>query len=275
MSDSESNLISGEDELGGPTDGLRCAGFKGIRYLACVACLACVCATSGSRWWHNEKAPGEDIVTLEELREPKPQKGNGDLSFPLQFEGHFGVCPPGFTCYGQAKVCVHPAMSQPCFHPGIENLQGKQYFDVGHDFITAHAISQVFYMPSTIQEIRLLYSGGAYLKSGFFLHALSGGKIICHIANDKHTNAFTQESCEGLQQYKGEPVFICIVDAQRTHWGKVLIDNVRLLDQFGEDLQQGGLVKLSPTAKPDCNALHEDSFLDSHSPHMRSNWPEP
>jgi len=217
-----------------------------------------------------------------ELDKPGPQKGKGDLSFPLTFEGNFGVCPPGFTCYGQAKICVHPALSQPCFHPGIENLQGKQYFDVGHDFITAHAISQVFYLPSDISNIELLYSGGASMKSGFFLHLLTDGKIICHIANGEHTNAFMQERCVGLQKHRGEAVFICIVDAQQTHWGKVLIDNVRLLDQFGEDLQPAGFVSLGAEAQPwaaelqpDCKNLLSDGLLDSHSPRMRSNWPEP
>lgn len=273
MWDSDLDELGVDSRLDGLTDGRRCACYKGVWFLACAAGFACIGAASGNHWWHKHKVAG-DIASLEELFVTQsPKKGEGALTFPLHFEGRFGVCPPGFTCWGQAKVCVHPAKSDSCFHPGIENLQGRQYFDVGHDFIKAHAMSQVFYLPSGIQEIQLLYSGGAYEKSGFFLHTLDAGKVICRIASDRKTNAFSQERCEGLKKYEGEPVFICIVDAQLSHWGKVLIDNVRLVDQFSKDLNHAGLVELSPTTKPSCEDLHSESLVDSHSPHMRFLWP--
>jgi len=175
------------------------------------------------------------------------------IKFPISFEGPYsGACPYGFNCTGYSRVCEHPPLQHSCNHPGIGNVDGKKYLLVGNDEDSATATSVPFYLPSKIQSISWLRSGGSDAPSGVSVRLVGSGKVICQLHGGDDTNVFFEEVCDSLADYESKPVYICIVNTHTGIWSKVLIDNIHLKDQWGESLDHAGHVHLSPTSRLDC-----------------------
>jgi hypothetical protein len=169
--------------------------------------------------------------------------GPSDLQFrfPLSFEdAQVGHCPTGWHCSGSAspKVCRVGVggVDGSCEHPGIHGVDGMQYFTVGNDFNTGSAISAPFVLPAGVDKIVFLRSGGADDGSGFYLRRHDNGQVLCSAENGQDTNGFFEGHCEGLVGYTGEGVYMEIRDTQSSGWGKVMVDDIRLLDSSGKDI---------------------------------------
>lgn len=162
------------------------------------------------------------------------------LKFPMSFEdhGYLARCPVSWTCQGDAKVCRNPPLSQRCNHPGLSGLDGNQYLSLGDDLSTGSATSIAFFLPHNIDRIDLKRSGGADSGSGFYLHLLKDNSVICSSEDSLDTNIFVDDSCMGLNAYAGQTVYINVTDSQKTIWGKVLIDDIRLIDNLGNYINE-------------------------------------
>jgi len=175
------------------------------------------------------------------------------LKFPIDFEGPFsGTCPYGFTCSGYSRVCEHPPLQHSCNHPGIDQVQGNKYLLVGNDEDSATATSVPFYLPSNVKKIRWLRSGGSDAPSGVSVRLVGSGEALCTLQGGKDTNVFFEEVCDGLADYASQPVYICVVNTHVGIWSKVLVDDFRMEDQWGDSLDHSGHVELSPTTRLDC-----------------------
>jgi len=176
------------------------------------------------------------------------------LKFPISFEGPYsGTCPYGFTCNGYSRVCEHPPLQHTCNHPGMAKVDGKKYLLVGNDEDAASARTVPFYMPTDVQSIRWLRSGGSDAPSGVSVHLVSNGKAICTRHNGgADTNVFFEESCDNLSEYESEPVYICIINTHTGIWSKVLVDDIQIRDQWGKSLNHAGHVDMSPTSGLPC-----------------------
>merc|ERR1740138_125105 len=108
------------------------------------------------------------------------------------------------------------------------------------------AISSVFPLPAKIERISFKRAGGADVGSGFYLHRVSDGSVLCRSESGRNTNTFFEDSCEGLTAYGGVLVYVEVRDAQRSEWGKVVIDDIRLEGPGGVDLST-----LLPLGGPD------------------------
>lgn len=165
-----------------------------------------------------------------------PEVRQPEIRFPLTFEGSSGGCPSGWHCQGKAtRICHVGAKAFGCNHPGLSNAQGKQFLSLGSDFGTGSATSPRFILPKGIDRVSFMRSGGADKGSGLFVHAMDGS-LLCSGENGTNTNVFFDTTCAGLSGRGGTPVFIRVKDASRTFWGKVLLDNIRLLDSEGRNL---------------------------------------
>jgi beta-glucosidase len=152
-------------------------------------------------------------------------------------EGAAGGCPAGWTCSGEVALCsTGSVVAGLCALPGLGGVEGSQLLAVGSDFTTGSAISSVFPLPAKIERISFKRAGGAGVGSGFYLHRVSDGSVLCRSESGEDTNALFHDSCEGLSAYVGVLVYVEIRDAQRSVWGKVLIDDIHLQGHGGIDL---------------------------------------
>jgi len=253
----------------GPASASQCHGASlthkhALSRLKVVCGFACISVVAmflfKQRHWHPFSSVGWDfnagtgtLAQVVNLAAHAPTR----LAFPNDFEGISGRCPKGFDCGGHARVCENPPRQHTCNHPGVGKLSGKQYLTVGNDFGTAHAQSRVFYMPTEINTIDLLYAGGAHLESGFYVHLFEDDRVICHISSGDETNVFKRYQCNNLIEYQKKPVYICVMDNQKSHWGKVLIDDIHFKDQFGVDLDLGDAKPMvGQQSMPDCTKIH-------------------
>jgi hypothetical protein len=101
---------------------------------------------------------------------------------------------------------------------------------VGDDFGKGKATSVVFTLPPGIDHISFKRSGGADGNSGFYLRRSSDGHVLCSSEAGRDTNIFFEDSCDGLRGFGGVNVYIEIKDSQSSAWGKVLIDDIRLIE---------------------------------------------
>lgn len=134
----------------------------------------------------------------------------------------------------------------------MANVDGKKYLLIGNDEDTATVHSAPFYLPSKIQSIKWLRSGGSDAPSGVSVRLVGSGKAICTVQGGKDTNVFFEEVCDGLADYPSQAVYICIVNTHKGIWSKVLIDDIQLRDQWGNSLNHAGHVVLSPSTGLDC-----------------------
>lgn len=163
------------------------------------------------------------------------------LEFPISFEvGDLGACPRGFTCVGDdVRVCtttegfVHNIA---CLHPGVSGTDGYQYLVVGNDDTEGTATSDAFILPPRIEKISFKRSGGAGHGSGLYVVSEDSNVALCAAESSRDTNEFFEDSCAGLSAYSGVVVRMVIKDAQKSSWGKVLVDDIRLQDADGQTL---------------------------------------
>jgi len=183
-----------------------------------------------------------------------------ELDFPVSFENMMeGKCPTGWTCSGPAAVCFPGSSSGPCRpYPGIKGHDGKQFLDVGNDFGTATALSPMFKLPGDIDRICFRRCGGADEGSGLYLNLVSNGEQICIAENGQDVDVFSVQCCPDLAQHAGKEVVIHIRDAQSSGWGKVLIDDIRLLDSSGRDIGP----KAPKRPQQSCGLVQEDVHYD-------------
>jgi len=188
-------------------------------------------AVCGAERCGGSNAGDAHITDLEVTVPPRVQ-------FPLSFEGTAaGSCPWGWTCMGGAALCGPGSSSLAC--PPMTGAGTSTYLSAGGDLGTGVAASPVFLLPQGIHRISFRRSGGAGRGSGLFLHRRSDGLLLCSAESTSDTDAFFEDSCNGLAGYDGEAAYISVKDAQRSAWGKVLVDDVRLLDVSGQDLAAG------------------------------------
>lgn len=160
------------------------------------------------------------------------------LTFPMSFEGpYLGSCPYNWICTGEAKVCRHPPLSVVCVHPGLSGVDGRQYLSLGGDKDLGSATSMAFYLPPHTEKVDFKRSGGAGRGSGFYLHLLRDDSVICSSEDSVDTNAFSTDSCMGVGAFANQAVYINLRDRHNTSWGKVLIDDIRLKDKSGADIE--------------------------------------
>jgi len=182
------------------------------------------------------------------------------LNFPTSFEhAQGGYCPPGWMCSSEAKICHYPHHTQTCNHPGLLNQDGTKYFRIANDFEAGWATSAVFHLPTLISRMEFKRAGGADAGSGLYVHLLSNDQVICTAEDGTDTNEFFTQVCNELSAYAGQPVYICLVDKQRSSWGKVLIDDIRLKNQFGDELNHAGIALVTEASRPDCSQLQRHS----------------
>merc|ERR1711920_987919 len=161
------------------------------------------------------------------------------FEFPLSFEEDApGSCPKGWTCTGKnAKVCNVPFISMTCNHPGLVGQHGSHYLTVANDFDTGNVTSGIFVLPEHLDRIHFRRSGGADKGSGFFLKRAHDHKVLCAADNSgANSNIFVDDACTGLSQYVGQQAYILLSDSQSSSWGKVLIDDIRLQNAAGMDI---------------------------------------
>jgi len=180
-------------------------------------------------------------VANEEEAEPRQQGAQEDdgvlLRFPMSFEETApGACPSGWVCSGEARVCSHPPLTRKCLHPGISGVEGSRYLAVGDDFTEANVTSAAFYLPWDASRLEFRQCGGANAGSGFYVHLHSNRQLICSSEDGLDSNAFSISSCVGLAAHAGQAVYISLRDMQRSTWGKVLVDDIRLKSTAGEDI---------------------------------------
>lgn len=160
------------------------------------------------------------------------------LQFPMSFEdmGHIGRCPEFWICKGGAKICRHPPMSHSCNHPGLGAVDGKMYLSLGDDMSTGSATSLAFLLPPNVDRIEFKRSGGAGPGSGFYVRLLNDDSLICIAEDSLDSNIFVDDKCLGLDKYAGQAVYINVKDTSKSIWGKVLVDDIRLKDLQGRDI---------------------------------------
>jgi len=161
------------------------------------------------------------------------------FEFPLSFEyDTAGTCPLGWTCNGpRVQVCDVPTDISACNHPGLAGQEGKHYFTVGNDFDCGNATSQTFLLPLRIDRIAFRRSGGADDGSGLYVKRHGDDTVLCAAdTTGNNSNAFIADFCTGLSRYAGTQVYIFLRDNQSKAWGKVLVDDIRLQDANGVDI---------------------------------------
>src|ERR1035437_4257966 len=167
-------------------------------------------------------------------RELKTTYGGGSSNPPIalnfDFEtGSVGSCPTNWTCTGDA-VIASSSDGQGCAVAG--NINGSQYLKASCDGTMGTATSQAFTLPSGIDHLRALRAGGADAGtgSGWFVKRVSDGTTLCSAQNGTDSDTFFTDDCTGLSSYVGTSVYIYVIDNQNSGWGKVYLDNIRLMD---------------------------------------------
>jgi len=191
--------------------------------------------------------PGETALQGKSSSEDPPTT----VRFPMTFEDDVpGSCPFQWQCSGEALVCNDPPKSLPCNHPGLTGVHGSHYLTVGNDFGKGDATSSSFYLPQGAAKIELMRSGGADAGSGLFLVRQRNGQVICAAEGGDNTNGLFMNSCEVDAGYDGEVVYISLRDRQRSSWGKVLVDNIRLKHTSGADIAEARWAPCLTTTTP-------------------------
>jgi len=213
--------------------------LKIVVCLAVIGTIACVGVSLLQRpSVPNKKA--KEAIWVPKITEMTPL-----VIFPMSFEGPYGgECPAQWTCVGQARVCRDPPMTPFCTHPGLAKLEGAQYMTVGNDLELGNATSPIFYLPPQAERIDFRRSGGADEGSGFFVHLARNDEVICNVVGGMDTNEFFKQSC-AVAGYAGEAVYIALRDLQSSPWGKVLVDDIRLIGPQGANIL--AVVMLSTT----------------------------
>jgi len=153
--------------------------------------------------------------------------------------------------------------THPCRpYPGIKGHDGKHFLDVGNDWGTATATSPNFKLPNKTDRLCFKRSGGAGPGSGLYLVRQSDGRRLCEAENGEDSNTFAMQCCTDLAKYVGEEVIIRIVDAQSSGWGKVLVDDIRLLDTSGSARSSGERSAESEADVPACGLVQDEIHYD-------------
>jgi len=129
-------------------------------------------------------------------------------------------------------------MSHSCNHPGLGAVDGKMYLSLGDDMSIGSATSLAFLLPPNIDRIEFKRSGGAGPGSGFYVRLLNDDRLICIAEDSLDSNQFVDDKCLGLDKYAGQAVYINVKDTSKTIWGKVLVDDIRLKDLSGRDINK-------------------------------------
>lgn len=179
------------------------------------------------------------------------------LRFPQTFEnGYGGRCPDGWRCSGRAAICSFPGQSPICRFNWLRPVEGmgQKFFRIGTSTLMAAATSDTFYLPSGISTIDFLHGGKAGTGSGLFVHLLETDEIICRNETAGEAGgSFVRQRCNGLSQYAGRPVYLCLVDHQRGPLGTVIFDDIHLRNKSGHDLDHAGIDTVTPANEPDCS----------------------
>mmetsp|Transcript_90673 Transcript_90673/g.180312 ORF Transcript_90673/g.180312 Transcript_90673/m.180312 type:complete len:972 (+) Transcript_90673:67-2982(+) len=220
---------------------------KGLVAVACGVVVFVVLHRTTERWncrWHHQDAlenkdhevdnlPGEQPGYEEQC---KADSAEGPV-FPISFEGPVGSCPARWTCTGaETQICALGSRTSVCNHPGIDNVEGTHYFNVGNDMGTGTATSSTFVLPENIYSVFFRRSGGADEGSGVYILRHSDDEVICAAEEGRNSNVMVEQWCNAVKKYAGQSVYIVIKDSQSSEWGKVIVDNFRLLDKSGNDL---------------------------------------
>eukprot|EP00418_Pyrodinium_bahamense_P075575 CAMPEP_0179049422 /NCGR_PEP_ID=MMETSP0796-20121207/20204_1 /TAXON_ID=73915 /ORGANISM="Pyrodinium bahamense, Strain pbaha01" /LENGTH=258 /DNA_ID=CAMNT_0020745897 /DNA_START=84 /DNA_END=860 /DNA_ORIENTATION=+ len=223
----------------------------------CSACAIALvaCAVFGTQLRTGRSRQSEAMRQDVLLRDEKSV-----IRFPLTFEGvKGGACPPHFSCSKKTSgVCYYPPLTIACTHPWLKGLQGSRYFRIANDKETGVVTSDVFYLPSGIDRLEYLTAGGSDVGSGLYVHLVSDSSVICKSEYGEDSNVFTLQRCAGLTLYAGQMVFMCLADLQRGVWAKLMVDDIRLKDQFGNDIGEAVLAGIAPGKLPDCRKLHRE-----------------
>jgi len=184
----------------------------------------------------NCSGPNAGHAIFSDIRVTEPAK----INFPLSFEGAVGTaCPKDWTCTGEAQVCDIWMNSPACSNSGLFGAEGSKYLSVGSDQGTGTATSPVFLLPQYIDRIAFRRGGGAGAGSGVYLRRRNDSHALCFSENDTDTDALFEDGCGHLAGHSGEAVYLEVRDAQRSSWGRVLVDAFRLLDASGANLSTG------------------------------------
>jgi len=239
--------LRGNNQAKHPGQWLHPLACKGLIALACVLIVSAVLHITTVRWkskWLHQDVfenkdhevdnqPGEQLVH-EDLCKAGSKEG---LVFPMSFEGPVGSCPASWTCTGkETQICALGSKTPVCNHPGIGNVEGTHYFNVGNDMGTGSATSATFVLPETIYSVFFRRSGGADEGSGVYILRQSDDEVICAAEEGQNSNVMVEQWCNKVGKYAGQSVYIIIKDSQSSGWGKVIVDNIRLLDKSGNDL---------------------------------------
>jgi hypothetical protein len=147
--------------------------------------------------------------------------GNNDFE-----TGSVGSCPTGWICTGDAEL-ASSSDGQGCVIAG--NINGTSYAKAGCDATTGTMTSANFTLPARVGSILFRRAGGANSPSGFYVKRASDGVTLCSSTNGTDSDTFFEDSCDGLSAYEGTLAYIYLDDQDTGGWGKVYIDNIRML----------------------------------------------
>ena len=152
-----------------------------------------------------------------------------DLSFEASDSGS---CPVGWQCTGDAYVTE------------------SQTFHVGDDQTTGSGTSLPFELPVNAWAVQFERAQGADEGSGFYVKRASDNTTVCACETGINSGVFWVDSCQ-VSAAAGMMVFLYLADNQASSWGKVLIDDITIIDAQGDTLVATTLaVTPSPTVSP-------------------------
>lgn len=167
------------------------------------------------------------------------QKNTDGIIVNADFErGSAGNCPFGWVCNDNAML-ASASNGQGCTK--ARGIRGSQYAKAGCDNSIGSLKSPPFIIPSTVKGLRFLRAGGAEGSTGsglFVIDSNNPDRMLCAAwskESSENTDTFFQDNCD-LTGAAGKNVMIQISDNARSSWGKVYIDNLKLLDAQSREI---------------------------------------
>ena len=99
---------------------------------------------------------------------------------------------------------------------------------VGCDQTKGLATSNAFVLPADVMSLRFVRSGGADSPSGLYVKLADSFQVIALSRDGANTDDMFEVELP-LSAYAGKSVYIEVMDLQESSWGKVAIDNIRLI----------------------------------------------
>ena len=139
-----------------------------------------------------------------------------------------GSCPVCWTCDDDSITYISDRRQF--------TSDGEKIFEIGHDASVGRAVSGIIILPTGIDHVQFLRSGGADAGSGLYVKRMSDDSTLCIAENGENENVMFEDSCTGLGIYSGELVYIELLDTQNSAWGKTWIDNIRFQDSSNNNI---------------------------------------